>query len=311
MSITVSSSPHIRDGSKTSRIMLDVVIALIPALLAAVAFFGFRALLVVAVSVLTAVICEWLSRRIMKREQTLGDWSAVVTGLLLAFNLPPTIPLYIAAIGSAVAIVVVKQMFGGLGQNFVNPALAARIILTLSFPAAMTRWVVLSGSDLVSAATPLALLKSGAEGAALPSYLDLFLGHGGGCIGEVSILALLIGAAYLMVRRVIQGWIPLTFLATVALLTTLMGQDPLYHLLSGGLVLGAFFMATDYVTAPLTAKGKILFAVGCGLLTSIIRVFGGMTEGVSFSIIFMNILTPHLDRWTIPVSFGGARRAKP
>ena len=317
MSLNVSSSPHIRDQAKSSRIMLDVVIALIPALIASVYIFGLRALLVICLTVGSAVLFEYLCRRVMKRENTISDWSAVVTGLLLAFNLPPSIPLYIPVVGAFIAIVIVKQMFGGLGQNFVNPALTARIILTLSIPAVMTRWTLLSrhigdlaSSDLVSTATPLYLLRSGSTAADLPSYLDLFLGLKGGCIGEVSVLALLIGAAYLMIRKVISGWIPFVYILTVFGFTALMGLDPVYHVLSGGLFIGAFYMATDYVTSPLTVRGKIIFAVGCGLLTSVIRVFGGMTEGVSFSIIFMNILTPHIDRWTIPVAFGGARHAE-
>jgi len=253
----------------------------------------------------------------MKRYNSIGDLSAVVTGLLLAFNLPPTMPLWMAVIGAGVAIVVVKQMFGGIGNNFVNPAIAARVILTISFPAAMTRWAVQAsyaadagsravaggiGPDLVSTATPLYLLQTHGQ---MPSYLDLFLGVKGGCIGEVSILALCIGVIYLVARKVITLWLPLTYVATVAILTALAGEDPLYHVLSGGLFLGAFFMATDYVTSPLTRKGKIIFGFGCGLFTALIRLFGGMTEGVSFSILLMNILTPHLDRWTLPIPFGG------
>jgi electron transport complex protein RnfD len=259
----------------------------------------------------------------MKRYNSISDLSAVVTGLLLSFNLPPTVPVWLPIIGSFVAIVVVKQMFGGIGQNFVNPALAARIILTLSFPAAMTRWAILSsrlegsggiigeGVDLIATATPLYLIQAGENGgAAMPDYLDLLTGLKGGCLGEVSILALSIGIIYLFIRKVITPWIPLTYIGTVAALTAAFGQDPLYHVLSGGLFLGAFFMATDYVTSPLSRKGKIIFGVGCGLITALIRLFGGMTEGVSFAILFMNILTPHIDNWTIPVPFGGVRHAK-
>lgn len=329
MMLQVSSSPHIRDSATTRRLMADVIIALSPALAMSFYVFGWRSLAVVLLSVGSAVGFEYLSRRIMKRYNSIPDLSAVVTGLLLALNLPPTVPVWLPVIGSLVAIVVVKQMFGGIGQNFVNPALAARIILTLSFPAAMTAWAIrvdhaaaaginainetIAGTDLIAAATPLALLKNagGTVTDALPSYLNLFIGYKGGCIGEVSILALLIGVVYLVVRRVITLWIPVSFLATVAVLTALAGQDPLYHLLTGGLVLGAFFMATDYVTSPLSAKGKLIFGIGCGLLTGLIRIFGSMNEGVSFSIILMNILTPHIDRWTIPVPFGGgARRAQ-
>jgi Na+-translocating ferredoxin:NAD+ oxidoreductase subunit D len=328
MMLQVSSSPHIRDSATTRRLMLDVIIALLPALGVSIYMFGLRSLLVIVLTTASAVLFEFASRKWMKRDQTAGDLSAVVTGLLLAFNLPPTIPLWIPIVGSFIAIVIVKQLFGGIGQNFANPAITARIILTLSFPAFMTRWAVLSGRaadygipasesitdglDLVATATPLAVMQSGeAAQGAWPTYLDLFLGFKGGCLGEVSIIALLIGAAYLFARKVIAPWIPLSFIGTVALLTFLFGQDPLYHVLSGGLVLGAFFMATDYVTSPMTMKGKIIFGVGCGIITAFIRLFGSLPEGVSFSILLMNILTPHIERWTIPVPFGGgARRVK-
>jgi len=307
--------------------MLDVIIALLPALGVSIYMFGLRSLLIVVLTCTTAVLFEYLSRKLMKRYNSIGDLSAVVTGLLLAFNLPPTVPLYVPVIGSFVAVVVVKQMFGGIGQNFVNPALASRIILTLSFPAAMTRWAILAGRipghgipgtepiaegvDLIATATPLYLIQAGETGSAvMPGYLDLFIGYKGGCLGEVSVLALAAGVVYLLIRRVISPLIPVTYILTVALLTALFGQDPLYHMLSGGLFLGAFFMATDYVTSPLSNKGKIIFGLGCGLITSLVRLFGGMTEGVSFAILFMNILTPHIDRWTIPVPFGGVRHAK-
>lgn len=319
MMLQVSSSPHIRDNTTSRRLMLDVIIALIPAIAAAVWIFGSAAAIIIAVTTGTAVLFEFLSRLAMKRYNSISDLSAVVTGLILALNLPPTIPLWMAAVGSFVAIVIVKQMFGGIGHNFMNPAMAARVILTISYPAAMTRWAVLErrlgetaaqtaesvtklGSDLVSTATPLYLLQNDSP---MPSYLDLFLGIKGGCLGEISIAALTIGIIYLVIRKVITLWLPLTYVGTVALITFIGGQDPLYHILSGGLFLGAFFMATDYVTSPLTRRGKIIFGLGCGIITAIIRLFGGMTEGVSFSILFMNTLTPHIDKWTIPVPFGG------
>ena len=319
MMLQVSSSPHIRDNTTSRRLMLDVIIALIPAVAASIYIFGSAAAIIITVTTGTAVLFEFLSRLAMKRYNSIGDLSAVVTGLILALNLPPTIPLWMAAVGSFVAIVVVKQMFGGIGHNFMNPAMAARVILTISYPAAMTRWAVLErrlgetaaqtaesvsafGSDLVSTATPLYLLQNDSQ---MPSYLELFLGIKGGCLGEISIAALTIGIIYLVIRKVITLWLPLTYVGTVALITFLGGQDPIYHVLSGGLFLGAFFMATDYVTSPLTRKGKIIFGLGCGIITAVIRLFGGMTEGVSFSIIFMNTLTPHIDRWTIPVPFGG------
>jgi len=314
MKLQVSSSPHIRDQASTKSLMLDVIIALVPAFIASFLLYGLPAVAVTLTAVAASVAAEYISRRIMNRPQTAGDLSAVVTGLLLAFNMPATVPLYVPVIGSFIAVVVVKQMFGGIGQNFVNPALAARIILTLSFPAAMTAFVFkpagssLLIADLVSSPTPLYQLQNSSD---LPGYLSLFLGTAkSGCLGEVSIVALLIGGIYLIVRRVINPIIPLTYIAVVAAMTAIAGQDPLYHILSGGLMLGAFFMATDYVTSPLTNKGKFLFALGCGLLTGLIRLFGGMTEGVSFSIVLMNILVPHLDRWTRPVPFGGVSHAK-
>ncbi len=320
MSLQVSSSPHIRDGVTTKSLMRDVIIAMVPAIVASGIFFGLRAVLIILVSVLSCVFFEYISRRIMKRDNTISDLTAIVTGVLLAFNLPPTIPFYMVVIGAFFAIVVVKQMFGGLGNNFVNPALTARIILAIAFPNAMTNWSVargafnfvnsLSGVDLVSSATPLAILKSQSiqGAAALPSYLSLFLGDKAGCIGEVSILALLIGVVYMLSRKVITLWIPLTYIGTVMLVTGLVGKDPIFELLSGGLFLGAFFMATDYVTSPMTRNGRILFGLGCGLITAVIRLYGNMAEGVSFSILLMNILTPHLDKLTAPKPFGEVKK---
>jgi electron transport complex protein RnfD len=306
--LEVSSSPHIRDTVTTRRLMLDVVFALIPALFAAFFFFGARPLAVVAVSISSAVLFEYVCRKVMKRYNSIGDMSAVVTGFLLALNLPPNIPLYIAVIGSFIAIVVVKQMFGGVGNNIINPAMAARVVLTISFPSAMSRWVILGQHaigeqvDFVSSATPLYILQNGGQ---MPAYLDLFMGHKAGSLGEVSIMALCIGIAYLLFRKVITLWIPLSYIATVALITAVAGQNPLYHVLSGGLFLGAFFMATDYVTSPLTNKGKVIFGIGCGLMTAMIRLFGSMSEGVSFSIMLMNMLTPTIDQMIQPKVFGG------
>lgn len=320
MNLQVSSSPHMRDKSRTSRIMLDVIIALVPALLAAVYFFGLRVLLVVAVTVGSSVIFEYLCRRIMKRENTISDLSAVVTGMLIAFSISPATPLWMCVVGSFIAIVVVKQMFGGLGNNFVNPAITARIIMAVSFPVQMGTWKLLepadrlfgnvanslTGADLVTTATPLYLASSGAQN--LPSYLDLFFGSISGCIGEVSVLALLLGGAYLLARRVIKIWIPLSFIASAMFVVLISGGDVLYQLLSGGLMLGAFFIATDYVTSPFTNKGKVIFGIGCGLITGLIRMYGGMPEGVAYSILLMNILTPHIDNLTIPVPFGGGKK---
>ncbi|MHB8961640.1 MAG: RnfABCDGE type electron transport complex subunit D [Saccharofermentanales bacterium] len=322
MNLQVSSSPHMRDGSTTSRLMLDVIIALVPALLAAVYFFGLRVLLVAAVTVGSSVLLEYISRKVMKRDNTIHDLSAVVTGLLIAFSISPATPLWMCVVGSFIAIVVVKQMFGGLGNNFVNPAITARIIMAVSFPVQMGTWKLLepadrlfgnlagsfTGADLVTSATPLYLLSSGAEN--LPSYTDLFLGSTSGCIGEVSVLAILLGAAYLLARKVIKLWIPLSFIASVMLVVFVSGGDLLYHLLSGGLMIGAFFFATDYVTSPFTNKGKVIFGIGCGLITGLIRIYGGMPEGVAFSILLMNILTPHIDNMTIPVPFGGGKKSE-
>ena len=310
----VSPSPHLRQGDTTRKLMGDVIIALCPALAASGILFGPRALLVVLVTVASCVLSEYLCRRVMKRDNTIGDLSAVVTGILLAFNLPVGINLFMAAFGGVVAIVVVKQMFGGIGMNFVNPPLTARIVLMSSFPTAMSTWsepfyYVKGGADALTTASPLALM---AQGEPLPSYTDLFLGVRAGCLGETCAVALLLGGAYLVARRVIKPVIPLCFIGTVAVLTLLLGQNPLEHILTGGLLLGAIFMATDYTTSPLTTKGRVVFGVGCGVITVLIRVFGALPEGVSFSIILMNILVPHIERLTRPKPFGeeGKRREK-
>lgn len=312
--LIVSPSPHLRQGDTTRKLMGDVIIALCPALVASSILFGPRAILVVLVTVASCVLSEYICRRVMKRDNTVGDLSAVVTGILLAFNLPVGINLFMAAFGGVVAIVVVKQMFGGIGMNFVNPALTARIVLMSSFPTAMSTWsepfyYVKGGADAITTASPLALM---AQGEPLPSYTDLLLGVRAGCLGETCAVALLLGGAYLIVRRVIKPVIPLCFIGTVAVLTLLLGQNPLEHILTGGLLLGAIFMATDYTTSPLTTKGRVVFGVGCGVITVLIRVFGALPEGVSFSIILMNILVPHIERLTRPKPFGeeGKRREK-
>ena len=303
--LIVSASPHFRAKTTTTNIMLDVIIGLLPAAIASVIIFGFRALVIIADTVLVAVLAEFLSRKVMKRENTVSDLSAVVTGLLLALNLPVGINPIFAAFGAIVAIVVVKQMFGGIGNNFVNPALAARIILLSSFPTAMTTWAkpfyFKEGAvDAVTCATPLAMRVNGED----TPIIDLFLGTTGGCLGETCALALMIGGVYLMIRRVISPVIPLTYLGTVAVMSLLFGHNVLFELLSGGLMLGAFFMATDYTTSPINTKGKIVFAVGCGVLTFLIRAFANLPEGVSFSILIMNILVPLIERATNPKPFG-------
>ncbi len=304
MSLIVSTSPHLRSRTDTATLMRDVVIALVPALIASVIIFGFRSLLVVLVSVAAAVLTEYLFEKGCKKPVTIADWSAVVTGVILAYNLPVTIPLWQAALGSIIAILVVKQLFGGLGRNFANPAIVARIVLFLSFSKTMTAWQF---PDAVSSATPLALMANG-QMDALPSKLNLFLGMQGGCLGEVSALALLLGFAYLMIRGVITWHTPVVFVGTVFLLSWAIGGSADYALcqvLSGGLLLGAIFMATDYVTTPSTKWGQVIFGLGAGLLTILIRQWGNYAEGVSFAILFMNILTPYISKWTRSKPFGG------
>ena len=300
MNLIISASPHITSGVTTQKIMRDVLIALCPALLASVLIFGWRALLVCAVCVAACVFFEWGFERLTRRESTISDLSAAVTGLILAFNLPVSIPLWQAVFGALVAIVAVKQLFGGVGKNFANPALTARIVLFLSFSKSMTAWVF---PDAVSSATPLAQLAAGQH----PDYLALLLGRHGGCLGETCALALLLGFGYLLVRGVISWHTPVCYVGTVFLLSALLGQDALGQILSGGLLLGAIFMATDYSTTPQTAAGRALFGVGAGLLTCLIRFYGSYQEGVSFAILFMNILTPYLSRWTASRPFGGTK----
>lgn len=307
----VSPSPHLRSGISTTKIMGNVLVALIPAVIASVVIFGWKSLLVITVCTATAVLAEYICRKVMKRNDTIGDLSAVVTGVLLALNLPVNINLFIAAFGSIVAIVVVKQMFGGIGENFVNPALAARIVLLVSFPVQMTTWpkafyYLQDTADAVTSATPLANNANGIS----TSYLDLFLGTTGGCLGETCALALLLGGIYLVARRIIHPAIPVCFIGTVFVLSWVLGQDPLFHILSGGVLLGAIFMATDYTTSPMTTAGKVIFGIGCGIITVLIRLYANLPEGVSFSIILMNILVPHIERLTMPKPFGEERKKR-
>ncbi|MCH5170232.1 MAG: RnfABCDGE type electron transport complex subunit D [Oscillospiraceae bacterium] len=311
--LTVSASPHFRSRQTSSGIMLDVIIALIPSLVAAYIIFGVRTLILSAVSVISCVAFEYVCRRVMKRHNTISDLSAVVTGLLVAFNVPATLPLWMVIIGDFFAIVIAKQFFGGIGQNFVNPALIGRIVLMSSFPSKMGSYPEPLVSTIpLTSATPLASLKSGA----MPeqSLLGMFLGLRGGALGEVCIAALIIGFIYLLVRRVISWHIPVFYIGTVAVIMLIAGKGNfeyvLYELMAGGLVLGAVFMATDYTTSPVSTRGKILYAVGCGLLTSLIRVFGNLPEGVSFSIIIMNILVPLIEHITTPKPFGTPKKVK-
>ena len=305
MKLTVASSPHIRGDFKTSRLMLDVVIALIPALVVGVWQLGLRALVLTAVSMAAAAAAECLWSLLLKKRNTLPDCSALVTGMLLALTLPVTCPVWVAAIGSVFAIVVVKLMCGGLGQNIFNPALAARAFLVLVFPVALTRYAEV---DAVASATPLHHMVQ----PALPeeSILDMFLGNCPGSIGELSALALLAGGAYLVLRKVISARIPVAYIGTVAVLTLVFHKTDnaiawmAYSLFSGGLMLGAIFMATDYATSPVTALGQVLYGIGCGILTVIFRYFGLFPEGVTYAILCMNLLTWALDRYTPPRRFG-------
>ena len=319
--LTISSSPHAHTANTTQTIMRDVLIALTPALLGSVYFFGPRALVVTLVSVLACFLFEKLWCKLAKQNDKTYDLSACVTGVLLAFVCPPTIEYWQLIIGDFFAIIVVKMLFGGIGRNLFNPALAARAFL-FSWPAAMSTWVkvgwenqagVLGDADIVTAATPLASMHQGQMPEA--SILDLFLGNVGGCIGETSALLLLIGLAYLLIRKVISIRIPLCFIGTVAVLTFLfpMGNDRLpwmaAQVLSGGLMLGAIFMATDYVTSPITKLGQIIYAIGCGVLTFVIRYFGGYNEGVSYAILVMNAFVVLLDRLGRPTKYGTRKEA--
>ena len=306
--LNVSSSPHVRDNSSTRRIMLDVCIALLPACIFGIVNFGMRALAVLVVSVITCVVSEYLFEYFMHRPITVGDLSAVVTGLLLGMNMPHTIPLWIVMLGSVFAIIVVKQLFGGLGQNFMNPALAARCFLLISFAGRMTSFTY----DGVTGATPLALLKSGES----VNVLSMFLGTTAGVISETSTVAILVGALYLIIRKVITPLIPMVYLAVFSVFILLFGGhgfDMTYlaaELCGGGLMLGAFFMATDYVTSPVNTVGRIVYGIILGILTGLFRIFGNSAEGVSYAIIFSNILVPLIEKLTVPRAFGVVREKK-
>ncbi len=322
--LNVSSNPHVRDKMTTGRIMQLVVLALLPTTLFGIWNFGFRALLVVLVTVASSVFFEWLYDRLMHKKNTVTDFSAVVTGLLLALNMPPQIPLWMPVLGSAFAIIVVKQLFGGLGQNFMNPALAARCFLMISFAGKMTDFAVdkLSGYhciDTVTGATALAELKNSGFTADSISVKNLFIGNVHGTIGETSAIAILIGAVILLAFKVIDLKIPLTYIGSFAvfvifyMLGTGKGFDVNYlfsHLFGGGLMLGAWFMATDYVTTPITPKGQLIYGCCLGIVTAIFRLFGGSAEGVSYAIIFCNLLVPLIEKVTKPVAFGkGGKKA--
>lgn len=297
--LVVSSSPHIRSEETVQRIMLDVIIALLPAAAASVYFFGMGTLAIMLTSIFAAVAAEAAIQKIRNKPVTINDGSAVITGLLLALTLPPAIPLWMAAVGAVVAIGIGKQVYGGLGCNPFNPALVGRAFMIISFPVHMTTWI--SPLDGVTSATPLGMMKM--EGIKT-GYMELFLGNVGGSLGETSALLLILGGVYLIYRGVIDWRIPVSFLGTVAVLTMVLGHDPLFHLLAGGLMLGAFFMATDMVTTPLTRLGRIIFGIGAGVLVVIIRLYGGYPEGVLFSILLMNIFTPIIDKFIRPRVYG-------
>ena len=299
--LTVSLSPHVRSGATTRRIMLDVCLALLPAVIFAVYWFGFGVLLTVLLSVASAILSEFLMEKALRRPVTIDDGSAAVTGLLLALTLPAGTPWYVPVLGSVFAICIAKQVFGGLGDNFVNPALAGRAFLLASFPAAMTTYPLVA--DAVTSATPLS-----SEFVGSVDYLQAFIGRIGGCIGEVSTLALLIGAAYLLIRRVIDWRIPLSYLGTMALLTVIGGGNVLDSVLLGGTVLGAFFMATDYVTSPVTSWGRVIYGVGIGIINYTIRRWGAYPEGTTYAILLMNIAAPLIERFTRPRKYGEVKR---
>ncbi len=311
----VSGTPHVRSKESIQSIMRDVIIALIPATAMGIYYFGTRALLLIAVSIISSVVFEWLYEALLKKPITISDLSAVVTGLLLAMNLPASAPVWVPIVGSAFSIIFAKQLFGGLGQNFINPALAGRAFLLASYPTEMTTWtapVGFSGAEAVTVATPLAELKQGIMPAA--SLQDVLIGNIGGCIGETCAIALIVGGIYLIVKHVISWKVPVIYIATVFVLSAAIGRKglrvPVYELFVGGLMLGAFFMATDYASSPVTPKGQIIFALGCGLITTLIRVFGGYPEGVSYSILIMNLAVPLIERFTEPKIFGALPKVK-
>jgi electron transport complex protein RnfD len=327
--LIVSVSPHVKSDETTSRIMWTVSLSLLPAMIMSVYFFGPRALFVTALCIISAVLSEYLFQKGLKRNININDGSAFLTGLLLGMNLPPALPFYIPIVGSVVAIVITKQLFGGLGFNIFNPALIGRAFVLISWPRAMTTWseptAAFVALDAKTTATPLGILKEEGIGKLLEVfgdkinlYTQLLIGHRGGCIGETSVIALLIGAAFLLYKGYITWHIPISFLGTAAILAWVFGGkgtglftgDPIMHLLSGGLVLGAFFMATDYVTSPSLRKGQIIFGIGCGAITMLIRLKGGYPEGVMFAILLMNCFAPLIDRSLKAKPFGTMKEQK-
>ena len=327
LKLIATSNPHIRSNETTRSIMLDVIIAMLPALAFAIFNFGLRALTLTAVSVVGCIFWEWLYRKLMKKPQSIGDLSCVVTGMLLAFVCPVQMPYWMILIGDFFAIIVVKQLFGGIGKNFLNPALAGRAVLLASYAGTMTSWVdpaagkaaiIGSNADVVTTATPLAIMKTGDFAELMATYgVDkMFIGQIPGSLGEVSAVALLIGGAYLIWRKVINWQTPVAYIATVAVLSFLFPKAGsglewmLYSVFGGGLMVGAFFMATDYATSPVTKKGQLIFGIGCGLFTVLIRYFGSYNEGVCYSIMVMNLLVALIDKYTKPTRFGVVKSDK-
>ncbi|MBE7012384.1 MAG: RnfABCDGE type electron transport complex subunit D [Ruminococcaceae bacterium] len=313
--LVVSHSPHIITPNSIQRTMLYVIIALIPSLAAATIFFGIRALLLAFVCCFACAGFEFLWNICLKKKNTVSDLSAIVTGLILSLNLPVTLPFYMAVIASLFAIIIVKQFFGGLGHNFMNPALAARAFLLASWAGAMTTFVspdkainIFGNADVITSATPLGILKEG--GSRFPSYWELFIGDIGGSMGETSTLAILIGGAFLVWKKVITLHTPISYILTVFILGYIGGDSGLFHILTGGIMFGAFFMATDYTTTPTTKTGQIVFGIGCGLITFVIRKWGGYPEGVTYAILLMNVVTPLIDKYIMPKTFGYVKEAK-
>ena len=311
----VSGTPHVRSKESIQSIMRDVIIALVPATAMGIYYFGLKALILIVAAIVSSVFFEWLYEKITKKPVTISDLSAVVTGLLLAMNLPASAPVWVPIVGSAFAIIFAKQLFGGLGQNFINPALAGRAFLLASYPTEMTTWTAptgFSGADAVAVATPLSELKAGPGLSA--SLGDLIVGNVGGCIGETCAIALIIGGIYLLYKHVISWKIPVIYIATVFILFAVIGRQgvrmPLQEIMAGGVMLGGIFMATDYASSPVTPKGQIIFAVGAGLITYLIRTFGGYPEGVSYSILLMNVCVPLIERFTEPTIFGALPKTK-
>lgn len=320
--LMVSSTPHIRSKETISSVMRDVVIALIPAAVMGIVYFGLRAAAIILISIVSAVAFEALYQKATKKKVTVTDFSAVITGLLLAMNLPASAQLWVPVVGAFFAIVIVKQLFGGLGQNFMNPALGARAFLVASYPTqttgsafGQTNYGVIGIADAVTSATPLAQIKAGAVTLTQNDYINALIGNIGGCIGETCAIALILGGLYLIIRKVISWRIPVTYILTVFILTWVFklcglapAREPMYELLAGGLMLGAFFMATDYASSPMTPTGQLIMGLGCGIITTLIRIFGGYPEGVSYSILLMNLCVPLIDRYTAPKIFGAVKK---